>query len=79
MILECLGIIFDDSQFENLISELKKIIFLTFPKIEIFSANPSKMMTLRLQILNFLCCEILFRIILLLKYVVRSTLFHFGP
>ena len=53
MILECLGIIFDDSQLENLISELKKIIFLTFPKIEIFSANPSKMMTLRLQILKF--------------------------
>ena len=48
----------------KLISDVKKIIFLTFPKIEIFSANPSKMMTLRLQILNFLCWFHLFFIYL---------------
>ena len=29
--------------------------FLIFPKIEILSPNPSEMMTLRVQILNFLC------------------------
>ena len=40
----------------KLISDLKKMRFLTFPKIEILSPNPSEMMTLRLQILDFLCC-----------------------
>ena len=36
-----------------MISDLKKMRFLTFPKIEILSPNPSEMMTLRLQILKF--------------------------
>ena len=40
----------------KMVSDLKKMRFLTFPKIEILSPNPSEMMTLRLQILNFLCC-----------------------
>ena len=39
----------------KMVSDLKKIRFLTFLKIEILSPNPSEMMTLRLQILNFLC------------------------
>ena len=44
------------------ISDIKKMRFLTFPKIEILSPNPSEMMTLRLQILNFLCWYHLFSI-----------------
>ena len=40
----------------KLISDLKKMRFLILSKIEILSPNPSEMMTLRLQILNFLCC-----------------------
>ena len=41
--------------YQNLILELEKLTFLRFQKIQILSPNPSKMMTLRVQILNFLC------------------------
>ena len=40
----------------KMVSDLKNMRFLTFPKIEILSPNPSEMMTLRLKILDFLCC-----------------------
>ena len=63
----------------KLISDLRKMRFLTFPIIEILSPNPSEMMTLRLQILNFLCFEILILHCCIVVYMVRSTLFYFGP
>ena len=42
----------------KMVSDLKHMRFLTFPKIEILSPNPSEMMTLRLQILK---CSLLRR------------------
>ena len=70
MILLSFLTIFDDLGVQiwclKMISDFKKMRFSTFSKIEILGPNPSEMLTLRLQILNFLCWDIQFWIILLL-------------